>query len=122
MRAHDSDALAVAEVIDALRSATWDGNDATTRLATLRRVTGRAVVDRLLTLAADTDVDQDVRDIVEFSLAAFGAEAARHGEAAAPVEVQAHWRAISNDIARWLERRELPSPRPVLPPPPFDPF
>ncbi|MDZ4258485.1 MAG: zinc-dependent metalloprotease [Gemmatimonadales bacterium] len=122
MAARDGSALTVAQVIDRLVAATWGGGDDSPYRATLRRIAARAVVDRLLELAADRNADQQVRDIVEWKLDEIGRRAA----AALPVNtdpaVVAHRRAIQRDITRWIERRELPAPTPPLPLPPFDPF
>jgi hypothetical protein len=38
------------------------------------------------------------------------------------VEQRAHFTSIANDVARWIDRRELPALSPALRPPPGDPF
>jgi hypothetical protein len=87
----------------------------------LRRITARAVVDRMLELAADRQSDQQVRDLLELRLEGLAARAER-AAAGGSVEARAHSRGIARDIRRWLDRRELPAPTPALQAPPFDPF
>ncbi|MBP6443668.1 MAG: zinc-dependent metalloprotease [Gemmatimonadales bacterium] len=113
--------LTFEEVIDRLVAATWRGAATTPTEAALRRVTQRAVVDRMLTLAADRDAAQEVRDVVELKLAALGTDA-KARSVVGVVTARAHWAAISADITRWRERRELPTPSPALRAPPGDPF
>lgn len=113
--------LTLHEVIDRLAAATWHGSAATPEEAALRRVTQRAVVDRLLALAADRDAAQDVRDMVELKLALLGTEA-KGRSTIGEVTTRAHWAAIAADLTRWRERRELPTPSPALRAPPGDPF
>ncbi|PKL92755.1 MAG: hypothetical protein CVV20_05630, partial [Gemmatimonadetes bacterium HGW-Gemmatimonadetes-1] len=83
MAARDGSALTVAQVIDRLVAATWGGGDDSPYRATLRRIAARAVIDRLLELAADRNADQQVRDIVEWKLDEIGRRAA----AALPVNM-----------------------------------
>lgn len=120
---HDARQLTLGETIDALIRATWTAKPASPKLAALQRVTERAVVDRLLVLAADRDASQEVRDMAEFKLGPL----ARRATAAAAVSggdvaARAHWAAIAADIQRWQTRRELPVPTPALAAPPGDPF
>lgn len=122
MAARDRTALTVAQVIDRLVTATWGGGDDSPHHAALRRLAARAVVDRLLELAADRNADQQVRDLVEWRLEAIGRRAAAAVPPGTDPAVIAHRRAIQRDITRWIERRELPAPTPALPTPPFDPF
>jgi phosphatidylglycerophosphate synthase len=117
----DPGQLSLGEVIDRLVAATWRGSAGTPTDAALRRVTQRAVVDRLLALAADRDAAQEVRDVVEFKLAALTVEA-RGRATAGDLPTRAHWAAIAADLGRWRERRELPTPSPALRAPPGDPF
>jgi len=114
--------LTLAAVIDSLVARTWR-SDAPGReqLSQLRRVTGRAVADRLLALAADTAAAPEVRAMADFKIASLSALArlrARTGSEAS----RADWNAIAGDFARWTERRTLPAPSPALEPPPGDPF
>jgi hypothetical protein len=91
------------------------------KLAALRRVTQRAVADRLLTLAADTDAAPEVRAVVEWNIARLRPIAQRRSTVGDTM-TRAHWHAIAGDFARWQDRRELPKPTPALTAPPGDPF
>ena len=115
--------LTLGETIDSLVARTWDASDkgGSPKLVALRRVTQRAVADRLLTLAADADALPEVRAVAEFEIARLRAEAQRHA-ASGDTMNRAHWSAIAGDFGRWLDRRELPKPSPALAPPPGDPF
>lgn len=113
--------LTLDEVLDRLIAATWRGAASTPTDAALRRVTQRAVVDRMLALAADRDAAQEVRDAVEWKLATLGTEA-KSRTALGTTAARAHWSSIAADITRWRERRELPTPSPALRAPPGDPF
>lgn len=122
MHARDRTTLSVDEVITRLVDATWNGLPGeSAHHATLRRITARAVTDRLLELAADRQADQQVREMVAWHLEALRDRAARSADAG-PREHRAHARAIARDITRWLEGGELPPVSPALPAPPFDPF
>lgn len=120
--AHDDRALTLGETVETLVGATWRGREpATRKLAALKRVTGRAVADRLLALAADREASPEVRAQVEYQIARLRDDArsrARTGD----VATRAHWSAIAGDFTRWLDRRELPAPTPALVAPPGDPF
>jgi hypothetical protein len=113
--------LTLGEIIDAL-TADWLANSTgNTKLDALRRVAQRAVVDRLLLLAADKEAAPEVRAITDLKLAALRARArslASSGDEAR----RAHWASIAGDINRWIERQELPAPTPALRAPPGDPF
>jgi hypothetical protein len=115
--------LTLGETIDALVARTWDASDsrATPKLIALRRVTQRAVADRLLALAADMDAQPEVRAVAEYEIGRLRPVAARRG-AAGDVMSRAHWTSIAGDFTRWIERRELPTPSPALVAPPGDPF
>ncbi len=119
---HDAAGLTVGEVIDTLMAATAARSADSRHSAALRRVAQRAVVDRMLALAADADAAQEVRDLVELRLATIRADANRRATAAGPEGVRAHWAGIARDIGRWLDDREAPKVTPALPSPPFDPF
>jgi hypothetical protein len=113
--------LTLGEIIDDL-TADWTAKNAgSSKLEALRRVSQRAVVDRLLLLAADKEAAPEVRSIADLKLAALRARArtlAPSGEEAR----RAHWASIAGDINRWIERQELPAPTPALRAPPGDPF
>jgi hypothetical protein len=113
--------LTLGQVIDALTADWGTPSTANSKLDALRRVSQRAVVDRMLLLAADKEAAPEVRSLVELkmnvlrgrsrALASSGDEARR-----------AHWASIAGDLNRWLERQELPTPTPALRAPPGDPF
>ena len=94
------------------------------KLAALQRVAQRAVADRLLTLAADTEASPEVRAMAELKITELRPSAAtRAGSGAGRSDAErAHWLAIAGDFTRWLERRELPKPTMPLVAPPGDPF
>jgi hypothetical protein len=116
------DAPTLTEVIDSLVAATWRTDARTSiKLAALRRVTQRAVADRLLTLASDPEASPEVRAVAEYEIARLRPIASRMGASGEPM-VRAHWLAIAGDLARWIDRREMPKPSPVLMAPPGDPF
>ncbi len=109
------------EVIDSLVARTWNQRDAAPKAAALRRVSQRAVADRLLGLAADTMAAPEVRAVAEFEIGRLRADAARRAQTGDTMS-RAHWAAIAGDFTRWIERRELPAPTPALVAPPGDPF
>lgn len=87
----------------------------------LRRVTERAVADRLLILAADREAAPEVRGLVDLKMQTLRTKA-RALSASGPDQERAHWISIAGDFTRWIERRELPTPTPALRAPPGDPF
>ena len=120
---------ALGEVADSLIRRTWvAAPPAGNKHAALQRVVQRAVVDRLLTLAADSNASPEVRAMSELKLRTIASLANRRRSAtttsaATPGDVAAaHHLAVAGDIARWLERQELPRPTPALVAPPGDPF
>lgn len=126
----DDHALLLGEMIDSLVTATWRRGSAAERghgrearkLRALRRVTRRAVADRLMELAADSAAAPDIRAVVDLRLAALRDEARSRGRAAADESERASWRAIADDMTRWLERQQLPSPTPAPRLPLLEPF
>jgi hypothetical protein len=117
------DMLTLGETIDSLVVSTWQPSDARTspKLVALRRVTQRAVADRLLALAADADAAPEVRAVAEYQIGRLRPVA--HGRSAGgDTMTRAHWSSIDGDFGRWLDRRELPKPTPALVAPPGDPF
>ncbi|MEO7456985.1 MAG: zinc-dependent metalloprotease [Gemmatimonadaceae bacterium] len=115
--------LTLGEVIDSLVVRTWDARDAgaSPKLVALRRVTQRAVADRLLMLAADAEALPEVRAMAEYEIAKLrGVAKARSG--AGDTMSRAHWASIAGDFARWIDRRELPKPTAAPAAPPGDPF
>ena len=117
------DMLTLGETIDSLVARTWLARDAgaSPKLVALRRVTQRAVADRLLALAADAEAAPEVRAMAEYQIGRLRPVAIQHG-ASGDAMNRAHWTAIAGDFARWIERRELPKPTPALVAPPGDPF
>jgi hypothetical protein len=114
--------LTLAAVIDSLVARTWRPDEpGGEKRRRLRRVSGRAVADRLLALAADTAAAPEVRAMADFKIASLGA-LARQRARTGSVESRAHWSAIAADFARWTERRTLPVPSAALDAPPGDPF
>ncbi|HEU4642345.1 MAG TPA: zinc-dependent metalloprotease [Gemmatimonadaceae bacterium] len=118
--------LTLAETIDSLVAHTWNRPAAgTPKIAALQRVAQRAVADRLLALAADTNAAPEVRAIAELKIADLrpvAARRARETTGRTSAAERAQWLAITNDFARWEERREAPAPTPALQAPPGDPF
>jgi hypothetical protein len=94
---------------------------ATPRDQALGRVAHRAVVDRLLQLAADPQAAAEVRGSAEWWLDRLRAEAATARLGGSP-GARAHWTLIAHDVARWRERGELPQVTRALPAPPGDPI
>lgn len=124
--AFDPSQLSLGETIDAMARATaWPGMGATTtgsgRDAALRRVAQRALFDRLLMLAADTDASPEVRAMAELKVRELGTAAARAATAGS-AEARAHLLAVAGDAERWRDRREAPKPSGALVAPPGDPF
>ena len=116
-----SSPLTLGEVIDAL-TGDWTAPSAgSPKLAALRRVAQRAVVDRLILLAADKEAAPEVRSLVELKLNTLRARA-RGLASGGDEQRRAHWASIGADLNRWIERQELPTPTPALRPPPGDPF
>lgn len=121
--ARERSPITLGEVIDSLVAATWNrGRGDSPRLAALRRVARRAVTDRLLALASDTSAAPDARAVVELRVSELRRVAAQRAGAHGSDAERASWLSMSNDIARWLDRREAPAPSPALVPPPGDPF
>ncbi|MGI8507921.1 MAG: zinc-dependent metalloprotease, partial [Gemmatimonadaceae bacterium] len=116
-------ALTLGETIDSLVAATWSsGSGESPKLAALRRVTRRAVTDRLLALAADTEAAPEPRAVAELKLRALRPVAMSRVSARSSDAERAAWLSIAGDIGRWLDRRTLPMPTPALTAPPGDPF
>jgi hypothetical protein len=128
-RAFDPRQLSLAETIDAVAAGTrWPGAKGasaaggSSRDEALRFVGQRALLDRLITLAADSDAAPEVRAMAELKLGELGAAAGRQARAASGIEARAHHRALALDAERWLTHREAPRPSPALVAPPGDPF
>jgi hypothetical protein len=115
--------LTLGETIDSLVAATWQKRDAdaSVKMAALRRVSQRAVADRLMLLAADVEALPEVRAVAEYEIARLRPVAVSSA-ASGDLMNRAHWSSIAGDFARWIDRRELPKPSPALVAPPGDPF
>ncbi len=119
---HDATALGIGEVVDTLMATTAARSGDDPHQAALRRIAQRAVIDRMLGVAADRDVATEVRDRLELRLVALRTQAVRRATAPGSDAVRAHWLGIARDLGRWLDDREAPPITPALPSPPFDPF
>jgi hypothetical protein len=115
--------LTLGETIDSLVAATWTRREGVrgAKQAALQRVTQRAVADRLLTLAADSEASPEVRAVAEYEIGRLRPVALR-ASGSGDTMSRAHWSSIAGDFARWIDRRELPKPTPALVAPPGDPF
>jgi hypothetical protein len=115
--------LTLAATIDQLTGATWDAPPPpSAKLAALQRVTQRAVIEKLLTLAADSGAATEVRAMAELKVADLRTRARGKQAATRTDEARAHWLSIVNDCTRWIDKRELPKLSPSLVAPPGDPF
>jgi hypothetical protein len=123
LAAHGS-TLTLGGVIDAMIRATWRApTPGSGKLAALGRVSQRAVADRLLLLAADSDAAPEVRSMAELKMSELRTSAALWAkQVTRSEEDRAHWLAIATDFAQWIEKRQLPSLTRALAPPPGDPF
>jgi hypothetical protein len=119
--AHQTNPLTLSEVIDALAAATLNKSATAAKDEAILKVSRRALIDRMILLAADTVAQTEVRAIAEFKLVAWRA-AAKQRAMAGSVENRAHWAAIEAVIGRYLEEGEVPKLTPALRPPPGDPF
>jgi hypothetical protein len=113
--------LTLTEVIDELASSWSAGGSESRKTAALRRVTQRAVADRLLLLASDKEASPEVRSLVELKMTSLRNRARTLGASGSELD-RAHWISIAGDFTRWLERQELPTPTVPLRAPPGDPF
>jgi hypothetical protein len=119
--AHQTNPLTLSEVIDALAAATLNKSATAAKDEAILKVSRRALIDRMILLAADTVAQTEVRAIAEFKLVAWRATAKQRAMAGS-VENRAHWAAIEAVIGRYLEEGEVPKLTPALRPPPGDPF
>ena len=113
--------LRFGEVVDGLTSDWGAPGLASPKLDALKRVAQRAVVDRMLLLAADKEAAPEVRSLIELKMNSLRARS-RSLASSGDEQRRAHWTSIAADLNRWLERQELPSPTPALRAPPGDPF
>lgn len=115
--------LTLGATIDALIAATWDAQKpASAKLAALQRVTQRALADKLMLTAADSDASPEVRAMAELKIGDLRAKARARQAAAKSDEERAHWLSIATDFTRWNDKHELPKGLTSLVAPPGDPF
>jgi len=121
--AHGS-SFTLGNAIDALVSATCRAPvPASPKLAALQRVTQRAVADRLLLTAADSEASPEVRAMAELKITELRPSALSWAkQPARSEEDRAHWLSIATDFGKWLEKGELPTLTRALVAPPGDPF
>lgn len=121
--AHGS-SLTLGGVIDAMVGGTWRApTPATAKLAALGRVAQRALADRLLLLAADSEAAPEVRSMADLKLVELRPSAALWSKQPTRTEEdRAHWLAIANDFGEWIDKRHLPILTRALVAPPGDPF
>ena len=111
------------DVVRTVKAATWDAPVPTDRkLAAIQLVTQRALVDRLIALAADEGAMPEVRASSELWMTTLQREAEQRRATARGDLAPAHYFGVAQDIGRWLERQELPKSTPALVAPPGDPF
>jgi hypothetical protein len=116
------DPLTLAEVFDALASATgMTGPAGDARTERMHRVTRRVLVDRTIQLAADPTAGAGVRAMANFELTSWHAIAVKRAATGSVVD-RAHWSSIAADTWRWLDEKEVPPLTTPLAPPPGDPF
>lgn len=121
--ARTTDGYSLQEAIGALVKGTWDAVvPASGKLAAIQRVTQRAVVERLVLLAADKEASPPVRGIAEFELDRLRDAAAARVADAGNDAARAHWKAIVRVIERYQATGEVPNVTPALNAPPGDPF
>jgi hypothetical protein len=111
------DALTLEAMLRRLVAGSWGAKgDATARLAGLRRVAQREVLDALLELAARPEAAPEVRAAVFAQLSRLRADL--RGRHAADSSAEAHLRLAEKDLSDFLERPESRKPRAPKPPPP----
>jgi hypothetical protein len=113
----EPDAPTFERLLHDLVSATWGGGpDATPRLAALRRVVQRVVLDRLMDLAADDRASPEVRADATAALSDLRTRlaAARGGDPAG----RAHLLLARRDVSEFLDRPEVRARRRPAPEPP----
>jgi hypothetical protein len=116
--------LTLAATIDSVITTTWRRPAPSSRkLAALQRVSQRAVIDRLILLAADSLASPEARAMADLKLTDLRTRASSSAPGPeASVEERAHLAAVVRDLTQWLERREIPKLTLALLAPPGDPF
>jgi hypothetical protein len=106
------------EVMTRLVAGTWGTKaPAASGAAALRRVAQRAVLDRLIALAADPRATAEVRAAAEWQLREIASRLL--GKSNGDTAEEAHRALAAGDIQRFLERRDAPTtppPAPATPP------
>jgi hypothetical protein len=118
---HQTNPLTLSETIDALAAATLTKRVADAKSEALLKVSRRALIDRVMLLAADSTALGQVRAIAAYKLGAWKTMA-KARSATGPVEDRAFWSLIASEIAHYQEEGTLPSFTPALRAPPGDPF
>jgi hypothetical protein len=116
------DALTLGEVVESLLDTTWHQRwETDPRLAALQRVGQRAVLDRLLELAADKEATVEVRAVAEWGLAEL-LDDIKDQENPDPTG-EALRQLAERDITRFLNRTDKATePSKALEPPPGSPI
>lgn len=119
--ARGAEALSLNTLIERLVSATWGAPAAPTeRLAGLRRVSERAVLDALMGLAANADTSPEARAGATAGLVRLR-DRVKLMKGASP-EAEAHLRLAERDLAEFLDRPEVRKGRPAPQSPPGRPI
>jgi hypothetical protein len=115
--------LTLGATIDRVVGATWEAaKPASAKLAALQRVTQRAVADKIIMLAADTDASPEVRAMAELKIRDLTNRAKAKQAASRTDDERAAWLGVETAFKRWVEKGEAPKQSPALIAPPGDPF
>ncbi len=114
--------LTLGELIDRIAAVTIQrAEPGHAKEAGIVRATQRAVADRMMLLAADSDAAADVRAIADYKIRGWLSLAHRRAGTGS-LENRAHWTAIEAGFRQWLEKGTLPASTKALRAPPGDPF
>jgi hypothetical protein len=121
--AHDEATLSLWELLETSERSLFPAALlANARDRALQRVTQRAYVDRLITVAADKDASPDVRALLDQRLRTLASQLNSRIASVNRPEERANLNALVADVRRWLDRGEVPPSSPALRAPPGDPF
>jgi hypothetical protein len=121
--AHDEATLSLWELLETSERSLFPAALlANARDRALQRVTQRAYVDRLITVAADKDASPDVRALLDQRLRTLASQFNSRIASVNRPEERANLNALVADVRRWLDRGEVPPSSPALRAPPGDPF
>jgi hypothetical protein len=110
-------ALTLEALLDRLVAATWGAApDRSARLAALRRIAQRTVLDALMDLAARPESSPEVRAITMARLTKLRGELKL--KTSSDLLAQAHWCLAERDLTEFLEKPEVRKSRPQRPAPP----